>query len=211
MFTGLIEAIGTIRRAQDTGNYRTLTIASDLPTEQLALGESIACDGACLTVVARGGDAFTVEASQETLAHTIAGSYRSGTRLHLERALQVGSRLGGHFVMGHVDDRGTVEVLRQVGQSLELVVRFDSRFDPLVIDKGSLAINGVSLTINSVASGRATVNLIPHTIAQTLLGDLKPGQAVNLEFDMIGKYILKSRGFHSNSTLTVEKLLESGW
>lgn len=211
MFTGLIETIGTIAGVNDKGNYRVLAIESALPPEQIVMGESIACDGACLTVVTLSERSFTVEASQETVARTIAGSYRTGTKLHLERALQIGSRLGGHFVMGHVDDRGSVEQSRRVGQSLEMTIRFDGKFDPLVIDKGSIAINGVSLTINRTASGRLTVNLIPHTVAQTLLGTLKAGDAVNLEFDMIGKYILKSRVSHSNSALTVEKLLESGW
>lgn len=211
MFTGLIETIGTIGSVKDSDNYRVLAIESGLPARELSLGESVACDGACLTIVSLDEIRFSVEASQETLERTIAGSYRSGSRLHLERALQVGSRLGGHFVAGHVDDRGMIDYARRVGQSLELAIRFDQKFDSLVIDKGSIAVNGVSLTINRTRSGWLTVNLIPHTVGQTLLDSLRPGNAVNLEFDMIGKYILKSRVSHTNSTLTVDKLLESGW
>ena len=211
MFTGLVEDIGTISGISESGNYRRLLIESQLPAKELSLGDSISCDGACLTIVALAEKTFTVEASQETVARTIAGKYKTGSRLHLERALQVGGRLGGHFVAGHVDDRGQLEYSRRVGQSLELAIRFDRKFDPLVIDKGSIAINGVSLTINQTRSGWLTVNLIPHTVEETLLGEVKPGDSLNLEFDMIGKYILKSHSSHTNSTLTVDKLLESGW
>lgn len=212
MFTGLIETVGTVDSVRGKGNYKVFAVSSALPTEDIALGESIACDGACLTVVEKGDGLFKVEASQETLARTIAGSYRQGTQVHLERALQVGSRLGGHLVAGHVDDRGTVDYSRMVGESLDLAVRFNKDFDPLVIDKGSIAVNGVSLTINSTRPGWLSVNLIPHTLGATRLDKLKAGDPLNLEFDMIGKYILKSRvGNTPNSSLTLDKLLESGW
>lgn len=211
MFTGLIETVGVLRGVHSRGNYRVFAIESSLPWEDIELGESIACDGACLTVVEAAEGCFTVEASQETIARTIAGTYAPGARIHLERALQVGSRMGGHMVSGHIDDTGLVEYLRSVGESLELAVCFDPAFDPLVIEKGSVAINGVSLTVNETTPGRLTVNLIPHTASATTLRDLAPGSRVNLEFDMIGKYVLKATGQSDKKGLTIDKLLESGW
>jgi riboflavin synthase len=211
MFTGIIETVGTLERVEDRDNYRILSIRSDLPTDEIVLGESIACDGACLTVTDTTRNAFAVEASQETVARTIVEGYRQGSRIHLERGLKVGSRLGGHFVSGHVDDRGEIDSSRMIGQSREIAVRFDSRFDPLVIEKGSIAINGVSLTINEVRSGWMSVNIIPYTLDETTLGDLAPGHRVNLEFDLIGKYVLKSGLLKEKKTLTIDKLIESGW
>ena len=211
MFTGLIEDVGTITDLGARGNYRVLTIASRLADETLKLGDSVDCDGACLTVVGINSDTFVVEASQETAARTILGTYRRGSRLNLERALQAGARLGGHFVLGHVDCTGTVEIARKVGESLEITVAFDKKYDPLVIEKGSIAINGISLTINSETPGSLTVNLIPHSVAQTTIGDFQSGQKVNLEFDLIGKYILKIHGSKQSKTLTSDILRESGW
>jgi riboflavin synthase len=211
MFTGLIETVGTIKGLKARGNYKVLTIGSSLPPDQLQIGESIACDGPCLTVVEVGKGVFDVEASQETLARTTLGGLRNGSRINLERALQVGSRLGGHFVSGHIDETGTVETLRSIGESWELAVRFDTAFDGYVIEKGSIAINGVSLTINTCRPGWFSVNIIPHTIKSTTLGDLRAGGKVNLEFDMIGKYIVKMTAHKSNAGLTKDKLFESGW
>ncbi len=210
MFTGLIEAVGTIRELGTRGNYRLLTIAAPMAGE-LALGESISCDGACLTVVDRQGGIFTVEASQETAARTTVGGYTVGSPINLERALRADSRLGGHLVAGHVDATGAVDHLRPVGESWELAVRFDPEFDPYVVDKGSIAINGVSLTVNETKSGWCTVNLIPYTVKETTLGSLRSGARVNLEFDMIGKYIVKASAAYQKKGLTMEKLRESGW
>jgi len=211
MFTGLIEDVGTIRKIGSRGNYVVLTVASKLADDQLALGDSVDCDGACLTVVGVGDASFSVEASQETAARTILKTYRSGDRLNLERALQVGGRLGGHFVTGHVDCTGTVDIARKVGESLEIGVRFDKQFDRLVVEKGSIAINGISLTVNATGSGHLTVNLIPHSVAQTTVGHFRQGDAVNLEFDLIGKYILKINSTTESNTLTHDMLKESGW
>ncbi|MBD3401869.1 riboflavin synthase [candidate division GN15 bacterium] len=211
MFTGLIETVGTLSRIETRGNYRVLTVASSIPSEELTMGESIACDGACLTVTAIGREEFTVEASQETAARTIVGSYANGDRINLERALKLGSRLGGHMVAGHVDTQGSVDYLRPVGESLELAIRFDQQYDPLVIDKGSIAIDGVSLTINETRPGWCSVNLIPHTAQSTTLKESVSGRTINLEFDMVGKYILKATGYSKNKGLTIDKLLESGW
>ena len=200
-----------MRSVRASGNYLVLTIQSALPTNELQLGESIACDGSCLTVTKIHPDAFTVEASQETVQRTIVHTYGAGSRINLERAMQLGGRLGGHLVSGHIDVTGRLERSGPVGNSLELAVTFDSRFDPLVIEKGSIAINGVSLTINETRSGWFTVNIIPHTAGATTLEDLSPGSPVNLEFDMIGKYVLKSQHATGNNSLTIDKLKESGW
>ncbi len=211
MFTGLIEDVGTITDLHTRGNYRVMTVESRLADDQLQIGDSVDCDGACLTVTEKGHGTFIVEASQETAARTILINYRRGDKLNLERALQVGARLGGHFVTGHIDCTGTVESARMIGESLEIAVSFDKQYDPLVIEKGSIAINGISLTINSERSGWFSVNLIPHSVAQTTIGDFRPGQQVNLEFDLIGKYILKINRSDSSKTLTTDILRESGW
>jgi riboflavin synthase len=209
MFTGLIETVGTVTAVTARGNYRVLTVAARFDGDALQVGESIACDGACLTVTAFDNSGFSTEASQETAQRSIIKTYTVGSEINLERALQLGDRLGGHLVSGHVDDVGSVDYLRPVGESLELALEFDPRYDPLVIEKGSLAVNGVSLTINSVRSGWCSLNLIPLTAETTTLRRLAPGRPVNLEFDLIGKYVVKSQA--PASSLTKKKLLESGW
>ncbi len=211
MFTGLIEDVGLLKDIRSRGNYKVLTIASKIADDNLALGDSIDCDGACLTVTEFGKGQFTVEASQETAARTILNSYRPGRRINLERALQVGGRLGGHFVSGHIDCTGTIEHARTVGESLEIAVTFDRQYDRLVIEKGSIAINGISLTVNAVKPGWFAVNLIPHSVAQTTVGDWKAGESVNLEFDLIGKYILKIHSGSESNSLIHKMLKESGW
>ena len=211
MFTGLIETVGKIQNLTTRGNYKVMTIAPAAIDGAWQIGESVACDGACLTVTKFDKTSFTVEASQETAARTIIGNYRVGGQINLERAMKIGDRLGGHLVSGHVDDFGTVDLMRSIGDSWELAITYDKRFDNLVIEKGSVAINGVSLTVNRVKPGWLSVNVIPHTIKATTLGDLRRGDKVNLEFDMIGKYVLKVRDTASSGNLTVEKLKESGW
>ncbi len=211
MFTGLVQAVGRISAIGKRGNYRILTVASEMADQTIRIGESVACDGACLTVVERRTGSFTVEASQETAQHTILADYRAGSQINLERALQVGDRLGGHFVTGHVDTAGNVDYCRQVGESLEIALTFAQEFDSLVIGKGSIAINGVSLTVNKVKPGWLSVNVIPHTTGETTISDFRGGRRVNLEFDMIGKYVLKSQGKGPAGSLTLDKLKESGW
>lgn len=210
MFTGIVEDIGTLERLESRGNYRVLTIGARFCAE-LTDGESVCCDGACLTVVKFDTKSFVVEASQETAARTILGSYRVGSRINLERSLKVNGRLGGHLVSGHIDTSGTVEYMKPVGESLELMIGYDSRYDALVIEKGSIAINGVSLTVNTVRSGACSVNIIPFTVKETSLGRLQSGGQVNLEFDMIGKYVARMSGLTPKSGVTLDKLHESGW
>ncbi|MEW5795771.1 MAG: riboflavin synthase [Candidatus Zixiibacteriota bacterium] len=211
MFTGIIETIGLVEALRPQGNYAILTVKSSLPSEEIQIGESIACHGVCLTVVARDVGSLTAELSQETAARVDMSRLKAGSRINLERALQMGSRLGGHLVTGHVDTTGPVDYLKPVGRSLELAVKFEPGFDALVINKGSIAIDGVSLTVNHCRSGWLSVNLIPHTGQATTLSDLKPGEAVNLEFDLIGKYILKYQQSGSSRGITEEMLRGSGW
>ncbi len=211
MFTGLIQDVGIVRTLERRDRHRILSIASCLTRDNMAIGESVSCDGACLTVVAAGPDQFSVEASQETARRTILEGYRAGARVNLERALKVGERLGGHYVTAHVDDTGVVDCLRSVGESRELTVRFDVKHDPLVVEKGSIAVNGVSLTVNGTRAGWLRVNLVPYTWKQTTLGGLKANDRVNLEFDLIGKYVLRMHGRNVDASLTSEKLLRSGW
>lgn len=211
MFTGLVEDIGVITSLGARGNYRILSVRSRLASDGLTVGESICCGGACLTVVDFDRESFRVEVSQETLACTTLGRCAVGDSLNLERALRADSRLGGHFVTGHIDNTGTVRSFQPVGESLVLTVAHDPQFDPLVVAKGSVAIDGVSLTVNETSSGCFAVNLIPHTVRMTTLKDLTSGRLVNLEFDMIGKYIAKMNAAHRRTAVTMEKLRESGW
>ena len=160
--------------------------------------------------IAANGE-FTVEASQETLARTILSSYRHGSQINLERALKVGDRLGGHFVTGHIDAEGQITSITPIGESVEIGVRFDRNFGQLVVEKGSVALNGVSLTVNQRTDETLSVNVIPHTLKATTLGGLAVGSLANIEFDMLGKYLLKAAGITNSGGLKLEKLLSSGW
>jgi riboflavin synthase len=211
MFTGLIETVGSIASFSNRGDYRILRIHTADSFGPVTLGESISCDGACLTVTGSSKGEFVVEASSETISRTTLSSYTIGSTINLERALQAGGHLGGHFVTGHVDTVGEIERLRQVGESWELVVRFDKQYDLLVVEKGSIAISGVSLTVNTADTGKLSVNVIPFTLQATNLGKLTAGTRVNLEFDLLGKYILKATGARQPAGLSMDKLLSSGW
>ena len=211
MFTGLIQDLGKLEDLRRRGNYHVLTISSRLADETVRIGESIACDGACLTVVATAPGRFVVEASQETAGRTILDDYCVGRRINLERALKVGDCLGGHFVQGHVDDVGVVDYARRVGESTELAVRYAVQYDRWVIPKGSIAVNGISLTVNEMRPGWLSVNLIPHTAAMTTAAGLTAGQRVNVEFDMMAKYMEKYAHHQRSETLTLEVFKRSGW
>ncbi len=193
MFTGLITDIGTISASEARGDLR-LRIACGYDMESIALGASIACSGACLTVIAKGPDWFEVDLSAETVARTAPGRWTPGTRLNLERALKVGDELGGHIVTGHVDGLAMLESVAPVGDSHQLMFVVPKPLAPYVAPKGSISIDGVSLTVNEVvdrADGSAAfaLNIIPHTWAQTTLGDLAPGDAAHVEIDVLARYL----------------------
>lgn len=188
MFTGIIDDIGTIAHVADGPAGRELRVHSAYT--DLAPGESIALDGVCLTVRELGPGWFTVAAVVTTLERTHVGDWRAGTRVNLERALRAGDRLGGHLVQGHVDDTGTVVAVRTEGDARLVDVRLARELAELMVPHGSIAIDGVSLTVNEIpAADVVQVSLIEYTLRHTTLGDLAPGRRVHVEADVIGKYV----------------------
>ena len=193
MFTGIITDVGTVRAIEPRGDMR-ITVATRYPLGEVAIGAPIACSGPCLTVVEKGNDCFSVDASAETLARTTVGSWRAGTRINLERALKMGDELGGHLLTGHVDTVATLTERRPEGDSLRLAFSVPEPFDRAIASKGAVAIDGVSLTVNEVDGNRFGVNIIPHTQRETTLGALQPGDRVNLEIDLIARYLARLVG-----------------
>lgn len=191
MFTGLIEGTGTLLRIDRHGPDARMVIQANFSVGGFVLGESIALDGACLTVTSFQGSTFTVDVSGETLSRTTLGSKSIGSRLNLERALRMGDRLGGHLVSGHIDAIGRFRDRQRDGRSWRLFFEVPQELNRYIIEKGSIAVNGVSLTVNGCAEGRFDVNIIPHTGQETTLLDLQIGDTVNIETDLIGKYIEK--------------------
>jgi len=192
MFTGIITDVGRIVAVEQKGDLR-LRIGTAYDTASIDLGASIACSGVCLTVVDKGPDWFAVEVSAETLSRT-AGQWIEGTPLNLERALRVGDELGGHIVTGHVDGVGTVVEVTPEGDSTRVVIEAPANLAPYIAAKGSVALDGISLTVNEVsdqAGGavRLGLNIIPHTQAMTTWGDLGGGRAVNIEIDVLARYL----------------------
>jgi riboflavin synthase len=196
MFTGIIEATARVERVEPKGGGSRLVLATTRPLAKLALGESIAVAGACLTVTTVRGRRFTVEVSPETLRRTTLGALRPGDRVNLERSLRVGDRFGGHVVQGHVDGVGTLEAITPDGEWSLYRFRAPAALAPYLVEKGSIAIDGVSLTVFACRGSRFTVALIPHTLAVTTLGARRPGDRVNVEADVLLKHIatmLRSR------------------
>jgi len=194
MFTGLVEEIGTVEAVAEREGARILTIAGERVMDDLGIDASVSVDGCCLTVVERTETTFTAVAVEETLMKTIVGVYTPGRRVNLERAMRLGDRLGGHLVLGHVDAVGEVVGVEERDSSWLFTVSYPERFERLVIPVGSIAINGVSLTVAAVEGARATVSIIPHTHTVTTFNALGAGDPVNIEFDMVGKYVLGWRG-----------------
>jgi len=192
MFTGIITDIGTVRSVEQRGDLR-LTIGSSYDMSTVDLGASIACSGACLTVVDKGEDWFAVDVSGESISRTASDLWIEGTRLNLERALRVGDELGGHIVTGHVDAVATVTRADDVGGSVDVTIEAPRALGGSIAPKGSIALDGVSLTVNQVedAGGatRFTVNLIPHTADHTTLGAIAVGRQLNLEIDVLARYL----------------------
>jgi riboflavin synthase len=188
MFTGIITATGTIRDVTERDGGRELVIAA--PWDDLVLGESIAVDGACLTVASIGTGSFTVHVVVTSLGRTAIGSWTPGRRVNLERALRVGDRLGGHLVQGHVDGVGTVTGVRQQDDAWLIDVAVPPAVAEVSIPLGSITVDGVSLTVNALpAPGAVQLSIVPHTLAQTTLGDRQVGDLVHLEGDTVGKYV----------------------
>lgn len=193
MFTGIITDVGHIRTAEKRGDLR-LVIACSYDMESVAIGASIACSGVCLTVVDKGNGWFAVDASAETVSRTAAGMWQSDTRLNLERALKVGDELGGHIVTGHVDGVGQIVASETIGDSWKVTVAAPSGLAAYIAAKGSITVDGVSLTVNEIAdqadgTAHFMLNIIPHTAQMTTLDTLEVGRQVNLEIDVLARYL----------------------
>ena len=203
MFTGIVSDIGTIESLDQRGDLR-VRISCSYDMGSVDMGASIACSGICLTVVDKGPDWFAVDVSGETISCIAAGQFTAGRRLNLERALKVGDELGGHIVTGHVDGVGEVVSAKAVGDSREVMIRVSKDLAPFIAAKGSITLDGVSLTVNAISDDEDgalfTLNIIPHTAQVTTLGELDPSRAVNLEIDILARYLAR-----------MEKVRSMGW
>jgi len=199
MFTGIITDLGRVRRLH-RGDLAELTIATAFDTSAIPLGASIACSGVCLTVVGVAPGEFSVEASAETLACTTIGEWEEGTSVNLEKSLRVGDELGGHLVAGHVDGIARIGERRPEAESVRFVFEAPEELASFIAPKGSVAIDGVSLTVNEVSGARFGVNIIPHTLGCTNFGRASPGQRMNLEIDLIARYVARLLGPRASGT-----------
>jgi len=192
MFTGIVEDLGTVKGVKQKSKEVVFTFqVGNIDLKEVVLGDSIAVNGTCLTVTSLGKNTFTVDASHETLAKTNLGILEVGKRVNLERALKVGDKLGGHIVNGHVDGVGKVKSKTKQGESIEFRFSLPKDLSKYIVEKGSVAIDGVSLTVNLVKGAEFVVNIIPYTQEATTFGDLRKGSTVNIECDIIGKYVEK--------------------
>ncbi len=213
MFTGLVESVGVVRAAAGDSPLR-LQIECDIPPSEVELGDSIAIDGCCLTVIEIGEKSFWFEAATETLKRTTIGNLKVGTPVNLERALRMGDRLGGHLVSGHIDGIGTVRIVEQRGSALYIGVELPDEVARITVPQGSITYAGVSLTVTDVEGSVAFVGLIPHTLEVTTLSDYKVGSAMNVEADIIGRYVEKLLGQRQapvGSNLTLDYLKDKGF
>jgi riboflavin synthase len=202
MFTGIISDIGTIERVEALGDTR-LRISTSYDTATIDLGASIACSGVCLTVVDKGPGWFAVDVSGETISRTAQGQWTEGRRLNLERALRLGEELGGHIVTGHVDGIGEVISVVEEGGSHRVRIKAGPEIAPFVAPKGSITLDGVSLTVNEVEDDQTGVtigvNIIPHTAAVTTFGDLAAGNAINIEIDVLARYLQRMEHYRAKA------------
>jgi riboflavin synthase len=194
VFTGLVEVLGRVERVVEENAGRRFALRWPGLAEGLAIGESVAVNGCCLTVVAAEGERFEVQAGPETLARTNLGERQPGDAVNFERSLRVGDRLGGHFVQGHIDATATLRERRREGEWEFLTFTLDPAWMPLLVSKGSIAVDGVSLTLVDVWPDGFSIMLIPHTLAVTTLGVIKPGDRVNIETDILAKHVAKLLG-----------------
>lgn len=190
MFTGIIEATGILKEIKQRGTNKIFQVASNI-ADQLKIDQSLAHNGVCLTVEAISDNAYQVTAIAETLSKTNLGDWKTGDQINLERCLQPNGRLDGHFVQGHTDSRGTVLEKKNMDGSWLFTIGFEPKFAAYIIEKGSIAVNGISLTVFDVKTDRFSVAIIPYTYQHTNLQFAEPGSTVNLEFDMLGKYIVR--------------------
>jgi len=191
MFTGIIEGLGTISAMRPAGQGRRLTVTADFDLDGTRIGDSIAVNGACLTAVVVNGRRFEADVAPETLSKTTFGDDRVGDRVNLERALRLSDRLDGHLVAGHIDGRGTIRSRRKTDNAIIVSIEIPAELARYLIPKGSVAVDGTSLTVNDLNGARFDVSIIPHTATLTTIGFKPEGAAVNIETDMIGKYVAR--------------------
>ncbi len=191
MFTGLIEDLGTLRDIRTGADQARLTVTTGLPMAELSLGESIAVNGVCLTVTSFGDGAFSADVSPETMSCTTLGSLTRGAYVNLERALRLSDRLGGHLVTGHIDGQGRIVERRKDGNAWRFKFQTDAAVSSLLVAKGSVTIDGISLTVNEVSEDAFSLAIIPLTLSKTTLQERNVGDGVNIETDLIGKYVAR--------------------
>jgi len=212
MFTGIIEELGTVRSVEVRGEGARLTVEAPGIVAGARRGDSVAVNGVCLTITERTETAFAADVMAETMAKTNLGQLRRGARVNLERALRLGDRLGGHLVTGHVDGVGTITGRERVGIATVVTIRAPQEVVRYLIPKGSVAVDGISLTVVEVRGDAFTVSIIPHTAAVTTLGFKQPGDTVNLEADVIGKYVARFlRREEGGQGITLDFLARSGF
>lgn len=214
MFTGIIESIGTVASVRKVGKIYVLTIDASMDLSDTKVGDSVSVDGVCLTVVSIAGGSFAAEATPETLGRSTLKNAAKGLRVNLERALRLNDRLGGHLVQGHAEGTGTIRDVTRDADSVIIQIDVDSAIRKYLVDKGSVAVDGISLTVNSLTGAGFTVNIIGHTEMETTLASKKPGSMVNIETDIIGKYIeklLSVRNSSGSEGITLAKLAQEGY
>lgn len=194
MFTGIITHIGTIDHIDKTGGDWRIFVSSNLDLKPIAIGASIACSGCCLTVIKKEGNRMAFDVSGETLSKTIIGSWEEGTKLNLETSMKIGDEIGGHIVSGHVDGLATISDIKKDGDSHRLKITVPDHLSLFIAPKGSVALDGISLTVNEVEGSSFGINIIPHTWIQTTIGEKKIGDKLNMEVDMLARYVARQLG-----------------
>ena len=220
MFTGIIEGLGTVVKLRPSGRGKRLVVTTDLELKEMKIGDSIAVNGACLTAVVISANRFEADLSPETLSRTTLNKVKTGDRVNLERALRISDRLDGHLVSGHIDGIGTLSGRESDDNAIIITIAVPEALSRYMIPKGSVAVDGISLTINHCSRDRFSVSIIPYTSKLTTLGIKKKGDAVNIETDMIGKYVERfvqstdgghQKGSAKKSAVDMELLLKSGF
>lgn len=211
MFTGIIEEIGTVRRIEHGAKGARLTIQAKTVLEDTRIGDSIATNGVCLTVVSMTGDSFSADVMAESLRRSSLGTLQGGSPVNLERAMAANGRFGGHIVSGHIDGTGTIASQKREDNAVWVKIKTPAPLLRYIVEKGSIAIDGVSLTVAAVTDTDFSVSIIPHTGAQTILLGKKPGDPVNLECDIIGKYVEKLTAPHKTGGISTNFLAENGF
>lgn len=209
MFTGIIEETGVIRAVQRGAKSAVLTVEAKKVLEDVHIGDSIATNGVCLTVTSVRGDCFTADVMNESLRRSSLGDLKPGSRVNLERAMAANGRFGGHIVSGHIDGTGTVVSVRRDDIAVWYTIRTTPQLMRYIVEKGSIAIDGISLTVAAVETDRFSVSVIPHTAQETTLSEKRPGATVNLENDVIGKYVEKL--MQKDSGITLDFLAQNGF